>query len=187
MLLTPRRMSVSPSVYWRPPPCRLLCGPIEWRGVMVLCCPLVLRCPCPLSIVCRALCYLRPFSLFVWCCVCCGWGSAVVCAALLRAVLCNIAVLWWCVVVLCVENGRVTCVMNGGWCVVCCVLLFPFSALPFRLCVCCHSIVGLGLCLCDSVVSLWNSGDGICGAEGRVVSTVYTSSVLWCVCCDGSM
>ena len=41
------------------------------------------------------------------------------------------------------------------------------------LCVRCHSIVGLGLCLCGRVVSLWNSGDDLCGAEGRVVSTVH--------------
>lgn len=39
-------------------------------------------------------------------------------------------------------------------------------------CVCCHSIVGLGLCLCGRVVSLWNSGDGLCWVEGRVVSIV---------------
>nr|DAO87850.1 MAG TPA: hypothetical protein [Caudoviricetes sp.] len=37
---------------------------------------------------------------------------------------------------------------------------------PFRLCVRCHSIVGLVSCLCDRVVSLWNSGDGV-----------------WCVVC----
>lgn len=35
-------------------------------------------------------------SLFVWCRVCCGWGSAVVCA----------------------EKRRVVCVMNSGVCVV---------------------------------------------------------------------
>lgn len=57
-------------------------------------------------------------------------------------------------------------------------------------CVLCHSIVGLGLCLCDRVVSLWNSGDGLCWVEGRVVFIVYTS--LCCgvhlngVCCDDS-
>lgn len=32
------------------------------------------------------------------------------------------------------------------------------SALLFPLCVCCHSIVGLVLCLCDRAVSLWNGG-----------------------------
>lgn len=42
-------------------------------------------------------------------------------------------------------------------------------ALLLRLCVLCHSIVGLGLCLCDRVVSLWNSGDGLCGTEWRGV------------------
>lgn len=58
---------------------------------------------------------------------------------------------------------------------------------PFSLCVCCHSIVGLGLCLCDMVVSLWNGGDGLCWVEGRVVCGVWcvvpivNSSVLRCV------
>lgn len=68
------------------------------------------------------------------------------------------------------------------------VILFPFflsSSSPFHCCVLCCSIVGLGLCLCGRVVSLWNSGDGLYGAEGRVVSTVYCSLltlyVLWCV------
>lgn len=51
----------------------------------------------------------------------------------------------------------------GGLCL---VLLFCF-------CIFCHSIVGLGLCLCDRVVSLWNSGGGLCGVEGRVVCVVY--------------
>ena len=62
----------------------------------------------------------------------------------------------------------------------CCLAPSRIVQSPFSLCVCCHSIVGLGLCLCGMVVSLWNSGGGLCGAEGRVVSTVYTSSVLWC-------
>ena len=43
---------------------------------------------------------------------------------------------------------------------------FPFL---FCLCVCCHGIVGLVLCLCDRVVSLWNSGGGLCWVEGRAV------------------
>lgn len=59
------------------------------------------------------------------------------------------------------------------------------SSSPFTVCVLCHSIVGLGLCLCDRVMSLWNSGDGLCWVEGRVASTVYcpllTLHVLWCV------
>lgn len=78
---------------------------------------------------------------------------------------------------------------NGGvWWVVCCpvfglglplhVALSPLAlpCPPSPLCVCCHGIVGLGSCLCDGVMSLWNSGDGLGGTEGRVVSTVYTSS-----------
>ena len=74
---------------------------------------------------------------------------------------------------------------TGGVCGVCgfivnvVFLSFSFSS-PFCLCVLCYSIVGLGLCLCDRVVSLWNSGGGLCWVEGRVVSTVYASSVLCC-------
>ena len=40
-------------------------------------------------------------------------------------------------------------------------------------CVLCHSIVGLGLCLCGRVVSLWNSGDGLRWVEGRVTCGVW--------------
>lgn len=68
--------------------------------------------------------------------------------------------------------------MNSGECWVVCDYVLLFS---FFLCVRCHSIVGLGLCLCGRVVSLWNSGDGLCGAEGRVVSTVNSSCVVVCV------
>lgn len=91
----------------------------------------------------------------------------------------------------------VWCVLEGGmmWgCVVCgrragyvsfflfsCLLVFPVLFLYRTLCVCRHSIVGLGLCFCDRVVSLWNSGGGLCWVEGRgwcvVVSTHHR---LWC-------
>lgn len=56
-------------------------------------------------------------------------------------------------------------------------------AARFRLCVCCHSIVGLRLCLCDRVVSLWNSGDGLCGRKGVwcLLSTVNSLCVVVCV------
>ena len=81
------------------------------------------------------------------------------------------------------------------WCVLCCpclglgpplhiVLAFLALSCPSRIvqspssfCVCCHSIVGLGLCLCGRVVSLWNGGGGLCWVGGRLLSTVYTSSV----------
>ena len=95
-----------------------------------------------------------------------------------------------CPVPLCVAFPRVVLpTFSLCCCVVCAVCVVSLWALyffpsPFRLCVCCHSIVGLGLCLCDRVMSLWNSGDGVWGAEGRVVSTVYclllTLHVLWC-------
>lgn len=110
---------------------------------------------------------------------------------------------------------------GGGWCCVLprvwigssllycptlfCIVLPSFALFHYyllssllRLCVRCYSIVGLGLCLCGRVVSLWNGGVGLCWVEGRVVSIVYTSSVcgvhfrgacvvlcvsVWCVRC----
>lgn len=98
-------MSASPSVCWCPP-CRLPCGPIEWR------------------VMCSAVPCLR------------------------------------------IGSGTLHCPAPSR-----------IVQSPFSLCVCCHSIVGLVLCLCDRVVSLWNSGDDSCWVEGRVVFTVYTSSV----------
>ena len=84
---------------------------------------------------------------------------------------------------------------TGGWCVCCvwshCGRCVPFL-FPSLLCVCCHSIVGLGLCVCDRVVSLWNSGGGLCWVEGRVVYAVHCQLLcvvacvsVWCVlsCC----
>ena len=41
------------------------------------------------------------------------------------------------------------------------------SLLLPAVCVLCHSIVGLCVCLCDRVVSLWNGGGDLCWAEGR--------------------
>lgn len=89
-------------------------------------------------------------------------------------------------VLLCCVRG------TGGWCVWCvrshCERCITFPPLPS--CVRCHSVVGLGLCLCDRVVSLWNRCGDLCGAEGRVVSTVYThpccGGCFSGVCCDGS-
>lgn len=103
-------MSVSPSACWRPP-CRLLCGSVEWRGGCdVLSSDWVRR---------LALCYSLSYCL----------------------------------------------------------------APPFSFCVCCHSIVGLVLCFCGRVVSLWNSGVDLCGAEGRVVSTVNCRFFMCCGVC----
>ena len=56
----------------------------------------------------------------------------------------------------------------------------PLSSL---VCVCCHSIVGLALCLCGRVVLLWNRGDGLCEVEGRVVSTVRCQLFMCCGVC----
>ena len=67
---------------------------------------------------------------------------------------------------------------------VCCVMavcaVSCLALLLFRFCVCCHSIVGLVLCLCDRVVSLWNRCDGLVGRKGEwcLLSTLH---VLWCV------
>ena len=64
-------------------------------------------------------------------------------------------------------------------------LALPCSPLlcPALQCVRCHSIVDLVWCLCDRVVSLWNSGDGLCGAEGRGVSTVHCQLFMCCGAC----
>ena len=68
----------------------------------------------------------------------------------------------------------------GGGTVFCSALLPSF-------CVCCHSIVGLGLCLYDRVVSLWNRGDGLCGRKNgggvRCPLSTLVCVVLWCACC----
>lgn len=91
--------------------------------------------------------------------------------------------------------------LNGGGAGVCCPrvrigsspfilflsLLRCLSSPPLPLstvCVLCHSIVVCVLCLCDRVVSLWNSGGDLCGAEGRVVCGVWCAlSTLYALCC----
>lgn len=93
---------------------------------------------------------------------------------------------------LCVVCGEVRWGRAVLHCVCCrlCPSLLAFS-LPL-LCVLCRSDVGLVLCLCDRVVSLWGSGDGLCG--GRRAGGVYcplsavrcplsTLYVLWVVVC----
>ena len=72
----------------------------------------------------------RSRSSSVLCCrVCCGWGS----------------------VVARVEGGMMWMVCAVLLCVSCCVWCI-FSVLHRTHCVCCHSIVGLVLCLCGRVV-----------------------------------
>lgn len=63
--------------------------------------------------------------------------------------------------VLCVVMSRVW-IGSGTFTLLCSPLCCPTLR-----CVCCHSIVGLVPRLCDGVVSLWNSGDGLCWVEGR--------------------
>ena len=64
-----------------------------------------------------------------------------------------------------------------------CLTPFRIVHSPFSLCVCCHSIVDLVLCLVGTVVSLWNSGDDLCEAEGRVVSIVHCQLFACCGVC----
>ena len=110
----------------RRPPCRLLCGPVEWRW---------------------GVCVLSPVF---------GLGPP------LHIVL-------------------VSLVLS---CPSCIASPFLSSSLPLSTVrVLCHSIVGLVLCFCDRVVSLWNSGDGLCGVEGRVVFTVRCRLFMCCGVC----
>lgn len=91
VLLTPRRMSASPSVCWCPP-CRLPCGPVKWRGVLYAVMPRVwgwvwhLALSTPLHIV-RSLCIVLVSLLFCgvvfvvggevrWCA--CAWSRCFV-------------------------------------------------------------------------------------------------------------
>ena len=67
----------------------------------------------------------------------------------------------------------------------CLVLLsLVLSSPTLSLCICCHSIVGLGLCLCGRVMSLWNSGGWRKGVWCLLSTCVVCVSV-WCVlsCC----
>nr|DAK80331.1 MAG TPA: hypothetical protein [Caudoviricetes sp.] len=62
-------------------------------------------------------------------------------------------------------------------------LSYSLSYCPVPLLPCAFAVtayVDLGWCLCDRVVSLWNSGDGLCWVERRVVSTVYCLLFMCC-------
>lgn len=92
----------------------------------------------------------------------------------------------WCPPFVCV-----VAVLNGGG--VCCGV--PRVRIGYGI-LCClaplvlpHPIVGLGACLCDRVVSLWNGGDGLCAGRngGDVYCLLLIRCVLWvvewrCVC-----
>lgn len=52
--------------------------------------------------------------------------------------------------------SRLSCIVSP---LLHCLSYLPL--LPSTAYVRCHSIVGLVLCLCDRVLSLWNSGDGL--------------------------
>lgn len=55
-------------------------------------------------------------------------------------------------------------------------------SLPHSLhCVLCHGIVDLVLCFCDRVVSLWNSGGGLCDVGGRGVYCLHAIRVVVCI------
>ena len=50
-----------------------------------------------------------------------------------------------------------------------------FTLVPL-VCVCCHSIVDLGVCLCDRVASLWNGGGVMVCVVSYLVLSVFSSS-----------
>ena len=70
-------------------------------------------------------------------------------------------------------------------------LSYCLAPLPL-LCVCCHSIVGLGLCLCDRVVSLWNGGEWVAWSchlsffSSVILLTSLAFFLFFCLCwCSG--
>ena len=81
-------------------------------------------------------------------------------------------------------NGGGACVvmpcLRIGFGILCCSTPSCIVQSPFSLCVCCHSIVGLGLCLCDRVVSLWNGGVGLCRCGMAWGVCCLHIIVLWC-------
>lgn len=160
-------MSVSP-VCVLVSPLLFACGPVEWRVCVLSCCPLVSCCPCLLhGVPC-----LRIRSGVLHCPVPLALHSLVLC----RLFLLGVAVL------LCGEWEGGVCGGRRAGVSPCSSVSLSSVFLSHRThCVCCHSVVGLGLCLCDRVVSLWNSGDGLCRVEGRVVFTVHTSSCVVCI------
>lgn len=84
---------------------------------------------------------------------------------------CWVAVLEWRGVV-CVVMSRVWIGSGISYCPV------PPLHCPALHCVCCHSIVGLGVCLCGRVALLWNGGDGLCVCwNGGVVMACGVSSL----------
>lgn len=71
-----------------------------------------------------------------------------------------------CAVMPCLRIGAAPCIV---------LLLLRVVSPPSSLCVCCHSIVGLGLCFCGGVMSLWNGGVDLCvGWNGGVCSCVWS-------------
>ena len=82
---------------------------------------------------------------------------------------------WWCCVMpRLVGSGALHCSTPL------CVVLFLLHH-PALQCVCCHSVVGLGVCLCGGVVSLWNGGDGLwVGWNGGACGGVYPLFGVWC-------
>ena len=133
-----------PVCHWCPPS-RSYGGLVEWReGVL---------CVVPVSRVVPVL--FAVFPVF-------GLDPAPrIVQSLLHCIPSCRAALFFFVLLCCVRRTEGRCVWSHCEC---CVSFPP----PSVVCVRCHSIVGLGSCLCDRVVSLWNSGDGLCWVEGRV-------------------
>ena len=145
MLLTPRRMSASPSVCLRPP-CRLPCGLIEWRwgcAVMpvfglglapcIVLLPLVLSSPPSLFVFAVTACWLGCVIVTGLC----HWGIAVMVCVGRKGVWCLLSTVYTsscvvCVSVVCVITVRVlSCrivlwVVEWWWCEECVVSSFVF-------------------------------------------------------------
>ena len=138
---------VSPSNVGVP---RLVCGgPVEWRGC-------VCRVLSPLSYVVPVL--FAVFPVFELDPALCIVQFPLHCIPLVSC--CPLPL---CVVVLLCYVRR-TEGRRGG--VIVNVVFLFISLLPLCLL---SQHVGLGLCLCDSVVSLWNGGDGLRWVERRAV------------------
>ena len=162
---------VLPSAYWCPPsecrrPPSIYLAVLLNGGVGVVRCPRIRIVPVSSA--------LSLFSCVLCFHVCCVWGSAVgwgvrfSACCLLRRTHCV-----WCDVRYCTVEERWGRVVGSGGLLRVEVCL-AFLSSRFRLCVLCYSIVGLGWCFCVRVVSLWNGGDGLCGAGER------WCGVVWC-------
>ena len=141
-------------------------GPVEWRVWRCVCCPLSCVVPSPLHV-------FPVFELDL---------APRIVQPLLHCILSCCAARFFFVPPASSSVCVLLCLLWMGKCGGVIVSCPPFSLLP-------------SLCLLSQhcwfrVVSLWNGDDGLCGAEGRVVSTVHCQLLcvvvcvsVWCVCC----